>query len=375
MRLDLTFDSNNEAIKSGLEFLDRRSYVTRAMVPQGYEEFFREEARYVSAHTSTAIEGNPLGEQQAMFILIEGADSDDPHAVEKVNMRDAYELMAQLTTDRSIKVDEGIVRTINSMVLKGLPDTTARNRGQYRPGLSMMVDSVTRELRYRPPPAEWLSELMAGYVEDVAAWRRELPGPIAAAFAHFGLISIHPFEDGNGRTARLVADMILDLTDSSVGGMLSISRALLDERKGYYEALRTSQGEKFVEQVDVTLFAAFHTTELGKAAIFLEERAVRFRKRLDWFATTTKGILNPRQAMGLMFMLDIGPLSSSRYADLTGSSQSSATSDLGELVRKGLARRIGAGRRTRYTLSLKTERRVNELAEHANDAGSETKER
>jgi Fic family protein len=216
---------------------------------------------------------------------------------------------------------------------------------------------------------------MAGYVEDIAAWRKELPGPIAAALAHFGLISIHPFEDGNGRTARLVADMILDLTDASVGGMLSISRALLDEREGYYEALRTSQGEKFVEQVDVTPFAAFHTTELGKAATFLEERAVRFRKRLDWFPTTTKGILNPRQAMGLMFMLDIGPLSSSRHADLTGSSQSSATSDLGDLVKKGLARRIGAGRGTRYTLSLKTERRVNELAQHANDAGGEKRER
>ena len=71
-----------------------------------------------------------MGQQQAMLILVEGADSDDPDALEKVNLKDAYELMAQLTTDKVLKIDEGIIRTINSIVLKGLPEGSARNRGK-----------------------------------------------------------------------------------------------------------------------------------------------------------------------------------------------------------------------------------------------------
>jgi Fic family protein len=350
MRLQLRLDRESKDLEFALDFLDRRSYVTRAMVPQGYEEFFREEARYISAHTSTAIEGNPLGQQQAMLVLVEGADADDPNAVELVNLRDAYELMAQLTSDASLQIDEGIIRTINSMVLKGLPGSQARNRGKYRPGPSMIVDSATREPRYVAPQAELVPELMAGFVGDVMAWRSELPGPLVAALAHFALISIHPFEDGNGRTARLVADMLLDLTDSSIGGMLSISGVLLDERRNYYQFLRETQGERFVAELDVTPFVTFHTKQLGQAAIRLEERAVRLRKRLDWFASNLKGMLNPRQAIALMFIMDIGPLSSSRYAEMTNASQSSAISDLNDLVRMDLAVRVGKGRATRYGL-------------------------
>lgn len=351
MKLHLVLRQDDPEIDAALEFAENRLYVARSLIPMEYERYFQESSHYLSAHTSTAIEGNPLGEEEAMLVLVEGPDPDEPVQVEKVNLDEAYQLMTQLASDKATRIDEGIIRTVNSIVLKGLPDSQARNRGKFRPGPSLIVDAGTREVRYRPPPPGWVSELMRNLVMDIDTWRNELAGPLAAALAHFGLISIHPFEDGNGRTARLIADMLLNLTDWSADGMISVSQVIHQELGEYYRVLREAQGEEFKEEVDVSEFVEFHTNAIGSAAARLEEKAVRFRRVRDGFAEDVKGVLNDRQAAGLMFMIDIGKISSSRFASLTESSQATAISDLNALVDQGLVIREGAGRNTRYRLS------------------------
>ena len=349
MRLNLYYDEKDEGVVVNLGFFDRRRYVVRAMVPPGYEAYFQEQARYISAHTSTAIEGNPLGHETAMLVLAGEADVRSSAGVEKVNLNQAYEFVALLASDKSTKIDEGLIRTMNSIVLKGLPDQQARNRGKYRVGQNLVVDSDTREIRYRPPPPEWVPDLMGQLATEIARWMEQHPAPIAAALAHFGLISIHPFDEGNGRTARLVADMVLDLKGWSIDRMLAVSKVMLDRRSEYYASLRESQGDEFTENVNATPFIRFHTDALAMAAARLEDRVVAFNKRRDSLIKRIDG-LNPRQVTGLMFMIDIGPLSTSVYARLTGSSQATALADLSQLLNLDIVTRGGAGRNTRYAL-------------------------
>ncbi len=350
MRLNLFYDAGDAALESQTAFLESRLYAARTMVPAGFEKFFQESARYTSVHTSTAIEGNTLAYSAAMVVLIEGASEDQPLEIEKVNLDEAYELMASLVEDKTTKIDQGIIRTMNSIVLKDLPDTKARNRGKFRIGPSLIVSANTGEVRYRPPPPQWVPELMENFVTDVNRWMQECPGPVAAALAHFGIISIHAFDDGNGRTARLIADMILNLTNYAADGMIAVSEVVHDRLIDYYEVLRESQGEDFKIDVDVTPFVRFHTDALVGAAIKLEEAAIRFHKYQRQFARSVDSVLNERQVMGLMFMAGIGPLSTSRYARLTGSSQATALADLNTLVEKRLVAREGAGRNTRYRI-------------------------
>jgi Fic family protein len=345
MKLQLEFQENDPEILKALEFAENRLYVARSLIPNEYVSYFQESAHYLSAHTSTAIEGNPLSEEEAMEVLVEGPNPDNPMQVEKVNLDEAYELMLQLASDKATRIDEGIIRTINSIVLKGLPDTKAKNRGRYRPGPSLVVDEMTRAIRYRPPQSTWVPELMKGLVQDVEVWRRSHLGPLSSALAHFGIVSIHPFEDGNGRTARLVADMVLHLDDWSADGMISVSQVIHQEIGEYYRVLQVAQGKDFKEVVDVTEFVRFHTNAISVAAARLEEKAMRFRS-LDM-----KGVLNERQVTGLMFMIDIGKISSSRFARLTDISQPTAISDLNFLIEQGLVVKEGAGKNTRYTLS------------------------
>jgi len=350
MRLNLSYDRNNEPLTDLLEFIENRRYVIRALVPEGYESYFKQRARYISAHTSTAIEGNPLNEDEAMLVFAEGASEDDPAGLEKTSLEEAYELMSALTADKTTRIDEGIIRTINSMTLRGLPENQARNRGRYRLGQNLIVDAASREVRYRPPPPDDVPVLMTSFVQDLDRWVREEPAPIAAALAHFGVISIHPFDDGNGRTARLVADMILDLTGWSIEDMLSVSSVLFGRRDDYYAALREAQGDRFLEDVDATPFVSFHTEALVAAAANLEEHVVSFNKRRDRWTEGVDGALKPRQVIAFMFMLDMGPLSSSTYARLANSSQSSALADLADMVERGIVIRGGGGRSTRYRL-------------------------
>ncbi len=369
--MPLMLTCSEECRRVGL--LEDRLYVIRTLVPPGFEAYFREKASYISAHTSTAIEGNRLDEQQALLILVEGPDEADPEEVELTNLQEAYGLIDQLVGDRSVRIDHGLIRTMNSIILKGLPGWQARNRGKYRSGPALIVDSQTREIRYRPPAPGFVSELMDGLVADIQRWMRdgEYPPPTIAALAHFGLISIHPFEDGNGRTARLLADAILTLTDWAADGMLSVSESIWKRRQQYYDVLRETQGDSFDQEIDVSPFVLFHQRMLDDAAASLERSVVRFNKAKDEFVAVVSPALNPRQVLSLMSMLDLSPLSTSRYARLTGTSQSSAFSDLTEMMGQGLVERRGKGKNTRYHVSDKLRRKI-ESMEAAEDEAATT---
>lgn len=359
-----------------LDFLRDRLYVVRTLVPLGYEAYFRKRARYRSVQTSTAIEGNKLGETQAMLVLVEDTQAASPDELEIKNLDEAYELIQQIATDSSVRIDEGLVRTMNSIMLKGLPTAEARSRGKYRVGPSLIVNSQTRAVRYRPPQPEWVPDLMENFVKDLQEWMRErtYPGPVIAAMAHFGLISIHPFEDGNGRTARLLADMILQQTGWSNEGMLSVSEAILRRQQDYYDALYATQGENFRPAVDATQFVTFHTDVLASAAASLEGAVISFNRRCQQFGEFTKGLLNARQALALMFMMDVAPLSTSVFADLTGSSQSSALSDLTQMGKLGIVQRVGRGRTTRYRIGDDLRRQADALGAETEDSAEEQEE-
>lgn len=350
MRLELKFDPSfrDSAV---LQQLQNRLYMIRTLVPPGFEELFRERAVYVNAHSTTAIEGNPLSADEALRVSMEGPDRSNPAEVEVANIEAAYDLIHQLAGDPTVQVDQGLMRTVNSLVLKGLPDDAARARGRYRLGPSAIRGEASGQIHYLPPRPETVPVLMAGLEEDIARWRAEQPAAITAALAHFGLVSIHPFEDGNGRTARLLAHMLLEHEGGTVERMLTVNEAILAERDRYYQTLRETQGPEFREVVNVDAFLEFHTSALLRAAIGLEEQAVAFNQQRDALLAQTRGALNERQVTALMFMVAIGrPLASSAYATVAKASQSTAVADLRDLVEKGILGKRGRGRNTRYEL-------------------------
>ena len=346
-RLELAFDESFLQ-SDALSHLDDRLNVARASIPGGFEEVLRRRAVYVNAHTTTAIEGNPLSEEEAKRVSLEGADPDRPPEVEVANIEEAYELIDQIGPDPSVSVDGGLIRTFNSIVLKGLTGHAADNRGRYRLIAAAVQRENSSEIVYYPPAPELVPHLMSRLILDIEEWSGDHPPAVASALVHFGLVSIHPFEDGNGRTARLAAHLLLNRPGSGAA-LLALNEAIWDQRQEYYRVLRQTQGLHFRAELDVTSFLEFHTAALLSAAEDLAGEARRLAEVLDWFKHEFTDEFKERQALGYSFLYQLGrPISSATYAEVTGSSVATANRDLRDLVARGVLERTGRGKGSRY---------------------------
>lgn len=341
---------DDDATNEHLAFIQRQREVARGSVPTGFEDYFRRRARVRSAHGSVSIEGNPLDLNSVQLATLDDSVRDDRRR-EARNADRAHRLVQDLAEDESMEIDVGLLRLFNAVLLDGLSGSGARQAGRYRRGGSMILNTATRQFVYTGPPAAWVADLMAGLVQEINRWIHSDPPEIAAAKSHFGFVSIHPFADGNGRTARLLADQVLALRNSDAGGMISLSSVIRGRRNEYYQALQESQGPTFSERVDVTDFVRFHTQVIADAVRRLQAEAESFQRRRLALLATGQALMNDRRVIGLSALLELGRLSSSQYAELADCAQPTAFADLNALQDAGLVERLGAGKATRYQLA------------------------
>lgn len=216
--------------------------------------------------------------------------------------------------------------------------------------MQVVSGPIGREkVHYEAPPAERLPEEMARFL----SWF-ENPGDIdpllTAGLAHLWFVTIHPFDDGNGRIARAIADMVLSRSESSRRRFYSMSAHIRRERRAYYATLESTQKG----DVDVTQWQRWFLGCLLRAIEgahdvlgFVLQKA-RFWER---FATEP---LNERQIRILNKLLDgiEGKLTTSKWAKMAKCSQDTAYRDILDLVRRGaLQKDTGGGRSTSYSFA------------------------
>lgn len=342
----------DDELQSQIEQAQRRANAAQAAVPDGYARFLRTRGRYQSGRTSTVIEGNPLDEAASRLATFDG-EGNSPAHIDMRNSVEACSLALDWAEDPSFRLDQGAIRAFNSVLLRDLPGQAAAQRGRYRLGGSMVRNTATQRIVYTTPPPAWVPELMASLESAINVWLRDDPPEVAAAKAHFGLVSVHPFEDGNGRTARLLADAILHRTGASVGGMAALSAVILNRRAEYYETLAAVQGPEFQGVVDVAPFVRFHTEALLEAVESLQRYIASLNARRELLRAGADG-LSERRILALLAMLEFSPLSVATYADFADCSAQTARTDLAELAAANLVDRRGRGKATRYSLSDST---------------------
>ena len=349
--LRLHHRDDDERTLNALEHLSHEREFVADRVPSGFEHYFKDQASIVSAYSSVSIEGNPLDYPAVQAALVEEEQAADPSRREARNAYDAYEFANHLAEDEALAIDQGLLRTFNWLMLDGLPGGAAMNRGRYRHSRMFIQDPATGETRYTAAPAAWLPDLMDSLEDDITDWMIDDRPEIAAAKIHFGLVSIHPYSDSNGRTSRLAADLMLRIGGRSIGGMLSVSGVLLNRRSEYFDALNRDQGVEFSEDIDITGFIRFHTEVLAEAVTQLGQRADAFQARRVALERRYGQLISERRIIGLLYVFEMGKLATSAYARFTRCSQPTALTDLGELTEAGLVQRIGHARNTRYVLA------------------------
>jgi len=210
------------------------------------------------------------------------------------------------------------------------------------------------ELHYEAPPGEYVE----GMVEDFLNWfqssKEIMDGLVRAAVAHLWFVTIHPFQDGNGRIARTLADMALAQDEDSDRRLYSMSSQIEAERSTYYDVLeRTQKGNG-----DITEWIIWFLECLQRAILRSEEEVRKALLKASMWQDLAHLGLNERQRKVIDRLFEAGPngfeggLTNRKYVGMTRTSRETAKRDMADLVAKGiLVRNPGGGRSANYRLA------------------------
>ncbi|GJG95495.1 Fic family protein [Cupriavidus pauculus] len=226
----------------------------------------------------------------------------------------------------------------------------ARWRDDSAGPMQVVSGPITRQrVHFEAPPAERLAMETARFVEWVNGAATE-PPLIRAGLAHLWFVTLHPFDDGNGRIARAIGDLMLARADGSPQRFYSLSAQIQRERVAYYDILERTQKDS----MDVTPWLSWFLETLHRAVdqaqVTLDDVLAKARFWQHWAMQP----LNARQVKVLNRLLDgfDGKLTSSKYAAIAKCSGDTALRDLTDLVEQGvLGRAAGGGRSTSYELA------------------------
>ena len=224
-------------------------------------------------------------------------------------------------------------------------------RDDSRGPMRVVSGPIGRErVHYTAPPAGRVPAEMKAFLKWFDASSDQDP-VLKAALAHFWFVTIHPFEDGNGRIARAIADLMLARSESSPQRFYSMSSQIRLERKAYYEILERSQKAT----LDVTLWLEWFLDCLGRALAGSDAALSSVMRKARFWEKFARVGLNDRQVKVLNRMLDgfEGKMTSSKWAKLAKCTQDTAHRDIQDLIDRGaLKRNPGGGRSTSYDLDL-----------------------
>lgn len=218
--------------------------------------------------------------------------------------------------------------------------------------MQVVTGPIGREkVHYEAPPAERVPDEMAKFLR----WF-EQPGDmdplLIAGLAHLWFVTVHPFDDGNGRIARAIADMALARSEKSGQRFYSMSAQIRREHKDYYDTLEWTQ--KGV--LDVTRWQDWFLNCLGRAIDGAQETLGAVLDKARFWERFATEVLNERQIKVLNRLLDgiDGKLTTSKWAKLAKCSQDTAYRDILDLIERGaLQKDPGGGRSTSYSLVTK----------------------
>lgn len=229
--------------------------------------------------------------------------------------------------------------------------------GCYRRGEMQVVSGPMgkEKVHFQAPSAEVVEKEMDAFL----AWLNSptcIDDVLKAAVAHFWFIIIHPFDDGNGRIARAVSDMLLARSEKSAQRFYSLSNQILTEKKKYYEVLQQVQHSSG----DITVWLAWFLDCLYSALEYTENAIKRVLAKADFWDKHKDTDLNSRQRFVLNRLFDgfEGKLKSSKWAKMAKCSADTALRDIKDLMEKGILKQEEAGgRSTNYELTKEWSRR------------------
>lgn len=204
-------------------------------------------------------------------------------------------------------------------------------------------------VHFQAPAADHLQKEMNGFLAWFAK-NEPIDLVLKAGVAHLWFVTIHPFDDGNGRIARAIADLLLARSENTPQRFYSMSAQIREERKSYYDVLEATQKGG----LDITPWLEWFLACLNRAFDGAESTLAAVMKKARFWEVHASQPFNDRQRLVLNRMLNgfEGKLTNAKYAKLAKCSSDTALRDIDDLVKRGvLLKDAAGGRSTSYSLT------------------------
>ena len=324
----------------------RELIINSPFIPK-WEVILRHEAIIRSAHSSTAIEGNRLSLEQVSD-LAQGREvmATRKDKQEVLNYLNVLENIDKLIKNE--KIFEDTILNIHRMVTEGTLENLS-DCGVYRNRYVVVANRLTGEVYFRPPS----NEDVPGLVRDMVEWlnsaeAKALDAAVEAGITHYEFVRIHPFIDGNGRTARVLATLILYLRGFDTKQFFCLDDYYDSDRPAYYRALQS------VDQntLDLTSWLEYFVEGVNVSTQAVKERIIRLSS--ERLRKTRKGqiALTERQMSIVEFINLRGKITNKDVREMFKISPQAAHKEIMKLVELDVLSPIGKGRGLSYQLKL-----------------------
>ena len=279
----------------------------------------RETARLFSTHYSTRIEGNRLTEEQVAQVIgghqhFPGRERDQEEVKGYYAALDEVERLAK----RRERISEATVQRLHALVMGG--GKTRAKATPYRDGQNVIRDARSNAIVYMPPEAKDVPSLMGQLINWINS-EDELPVPIKAGIAHYQYATIHPYYDGNGRTARLLTTLVLHLGTYDLKGLYALEEYYARDLKAYYEALTIGPSHNYYmgrADADITKWIAYFIEGVATSFEKVRDQAVREAERGGKDQSRLLRNLDPKQRRALILFQKSREITSKDIAELFG---------------------------------------------------------
>ena len=299
---------------------------------------------------SSAIEGEKLDVDAVRSSLARRLGVDDP---KRARADRAVEGVVEMTLDATRNAHEPLTAERLKSWQAALFPTGRSGLVEIRVGkwrddahgaMQVVSGPIGRNrVHYQAPPARRLDAEIARFLDWCDADSTD-PQLLKAGLAHLWLVTLHPFDDGNGRVARAVGDLMLSRNDGEPYRYYSVSAQIQREREAYYEILERTQRDG----LDVTPWLEWFLDCMGRAVARADQELDRVLVKALFWQRVAHVVLNERQVKAINRILDEfeQPVTNRKWAALTGTSSDTALRDLSALVAAGVLERANAGGRS-----------------------------
>jgi len=324
-----------------------RTIILNAKIVPKWELNLRKEALLRSTHASTSIEGNPLSLEEVSDLMI-GRDVTAlvKDKKEVLNYFQALEELNSLSLEKKKHLENTDILHLHGIITKGVLKETTQE-GAYRAGKQYVLlrNRGTGEITFLPPPTEQVPALMNDLIEWINDNRTSTLDPVLeAAMIHYEFVRIHPFLDGNGRTARTLATLILIRRSFDTKRFFALDDFYNSDRPRYYQMLRSVHQDDY----DLTHWLEYFCEGVAVSMKAVKEKVDSLGNKKKELTDEMQIALNFEQIKVVEFVTKNGSVQNRQVRELLQVSNKKAYQVLQKLVEVNVLTIQGAGRNLKY---------------------------